>query len=168
MDVDTLINVGFTGIERFAVGVVAAGGLIMVAGVRPLLLAAQSPGTAPNVALAVEKISVGAWTRYNRASLIASIGLAVIEVVRLVSGTGPVAAVYFAGALVMAAILTVKLRVDTVLAARAASGADSVRGSSSGGTHTNVDLDRTHALVERLSAPLLLIAVLLALLPVLR
>ncbi|MFE3189854.1 hypothetical protein ACFXHA_12650 [Nocardia sp. NPDC059240] len=168
MDIDMLVNIGFTGIERFAVGVVAAGGLIMVAGVRPLLLAAQSPGTAPNIALAAERISVGAWTRYNRASLIASIVLAAVEVARLASGAGPIAAVYLAGAVVMAAILTVKLRVDAVLAMRVAGGADSVRSGPKGGTSINSDLDRTHRLVERLSAPLLLIAVLLALIPVLR
>lgn len=165
---DTLINIGLTGAERFAIGVIAAGGLIMVAGVRPLLLAAQSPGTAPSIALAVEKISVGAWNRYNRASLIASIVLAVIEVARLAAGTGTMAAVYLVGALAMAAILTIKLRVDAALAARAASGANSARGTSADGTQANTDLDRTHALVERLSVPLLLIAVLLALLPVLR
>ncbi|MFE3195422.1 hypothetical protein ACFXHA_40915 [Nocardia sp. NPDC059240] len=166
--VSTAIAIGITGAERFAVGIVAAGGLIMVAGVRPLLLAAQSPGSAPNTALAVEKISVGAWNRYNRASLIASVILAVIEVVRLVTGTGAIAVVYLIGALTMAAILTVKLRVDAALATRAASGADSARGISGDGTHANVDLDRTHALVERLSVPLLVIAVLLALFPVLR
>ncbi|AYF78210.1 hypothetical protein D7D52_35180 [Nocardia yunnanensis] len=139
----------------------------MVAGVRPLLLDAQTPGTAPDIALAVEKISVGAWTRYNRASLIASIALVVIDVTRLASGACAVAAVYLVGALVMATILTVKLRVDATLAARIAGGADSVRGAATDGSRRNADLERTHALVERLSVPLLLIAVLLALLPVL-
>ncbi|MRH86721.1 hypothetical protein GFY24_04425 [Nocardia sp. SYP-A9097] len=146
---------------------------LLVALIRPDELtmrrrAMESPGAAPNVALAVEKISVGAWNRYNRTSLIAGIVLAVIEVARLAAGAGPIAAVYLTGALVMAAILAVKLRVDAALSTRAGSSADSARGFAADGTQANADLDRTHALVERLSVLLLLIAVLLALLPVLR
>lgn len=145
--------------ERLALGIVAAGGLVMAAAVRPLLLAAQSPGSDPVVATAVEKISVGAWNRYNRLALIAALLLAATEFTRLVTG-GRFAALYLSGGLVVAALLAVKLRVDASLAARSRSGADATRGGAGS------DLDRTHKIVELLSAPILVIASVLMLLPI--
>ncbi|MEU7279643.1 hypothetical protein AB0A69_12790 [Streptomyces sp. NPDC045431] len=145
--------------ERLARGVVAAGGLVMATAVRPLLLAAQRPGGDPAVASAAEQISVGAWTRYNRLALIAALALAATESARLLAG-GRLAVLYLCGGLVMTALLAVKLRVDATLAARARSGADARRGG------TGTDLDRLHRIVELLSAPILIIAAALLLLPV--
>lgn len=139
-------------IQLAALGVVAWGGLVMVAGVRPRLLAAQADDAAGAYAREIEAVHIAVWRRYNIASLVASVVATGAAALALPLRGSLLGWLILIGSALLAAAFAVKVFEDRRLSDRLMRVGEGTRGT--GGA-----LDRDHRLVELLSAILLIGAI---------
>ncbi|WP_232697520.1 hypothetical protein [Brevibacillus daliensis] len=81
-----MLNLFLLAIENLALTIIFGGGIIMAAGVRPLLIEKLSMRSDPKLVSAIEEISINAWNRYNRFAFIAALLVTIVDLVRLISG----------------------------------------------------------------------------------
>ncbi len=70
-------------IDRLSLALIVGGGVMMAAGVRPLLLPILAQRDSTALAATIEGISINAWNRYNRYAFLATGTLAAIDIVRI-------------------------------------------------------------------------------------
>ena len=81
-----MLNLFLLAIENLALAIIFGGGVIMAVGVRPLLLEKLSIRSNSKMVSAIEEISINAWNRYNRFAFISALLVAIVDLVRLISG----------------------------------------------------------------------------------
>ncbi|CAJ1000844.1 hypothetical protein [Brevibacillus aydinogluensis] len=151
-----MLNLVLAAMERLALTVIVGGGVVMAAGVRPLLLSILAKPGQPDLAETVEGLSINAWNRYNRFALWAAIVVAVVDLVRIVTG---LAFSWWHVGLILTIFVALlgKLLIDQTLKTRLnETGAEAVGSAEQRAGHRRV---------EFLSVVILVLAVLLVILP---
>lgn len=152
-----MLNLFLLAIEKLTLTIIFGGGVIMAAGVRPLLIEKLSQRSDSNLVSTIEGISINAWNKYNRFAFIASLILTIVYVARLISGLS-FEYWHFCIAMLMVLALIRKFAIDKQLKNRL-----NISGSATVGSKEQND---GHRQVEFLSKVILIFALLLIVLPI--
>ncbi|MFD0712265.1 hypothetical protein [Paenibacillus sp. GCM10027626] len=151
-----MFNLILLSIENLALALIVGGGVIMAAGVRPLLLEKLSQRSDPNLVAAIEGISISSWNKYNRFAFFATLLIVAVDLIRL--GSGFSFAYWHIGlAILMVIALIRKFAIDKQMKDRLNVDAAAAVGSK--------EQNAGHRQVEFLSKMILIFALLLIILP---
>ncbi|HZG80060.1 MAG TPA: hypothetical protein VEZ13_04720 [Brevibacillus sp.] len=110
-------------LDMFCLALILGGGIILAACVRPFLLRISTASGNPELITTVEHLSIQSWNRYNLYAMGGSVGLFLLDIVRLLAGL-PLSYWHFAASLLMIVSFTRKLIMDRQLSERMQSGAE--------------------------------------------
>ncbi|ERI10696.1 hypothetical protein HMPREF0083_01200 [Aneurinibacillus aneurinilyticus ATCC 12856] len=139
-------------IERLALALIVGGGIIMAAGIRPLLIPLLGERGNPALVSIIEKLSISAWNRYNRYAFLSIVLVVIIDILRIVTEL-PFSYWHAAIAIVIMIALLGKLAIDRELRLRLQEKSAEVVGS--------IEQNTGHRRVELLTKIILILAIIL-------
>ncbi|MEJ8547314.1 hypothetical protein [Brevibacillus borstelensis] len=150
-----IIDVAIVSLERIGLALVAGGGIVLAACVRPFFAGGMKNSTEEGKIM-LEKLSIAYWNRYNRLALLGVCIVFVLEAIRFFAGTAFSAAM-LAGLPVMALLFGRKLVIDKQLRRRTEGGAAVIESEEQRRGHREAEV--ISKLVIPLAAVLLAIGV---------
>lgn len=118
-----MLSIIVLALDSLCLALILGGGIILAACVRPVLLRISTASGNPELITTVEHLSIQSWNRYNLYAMGGSVGLFLLDMVRLLAGL-PLSYWHFAASVLMILAFTRKLVMDRQLSKRLQSGAE--------------------------------------------